>query len=83
METVDAISFKALIALTDAALLLAVDSTGGPGPAQVNLGAVEPVPVTLPVLHCRNWALNQNRKTRKWRKGALRRDGDREKETLD
>merc|ERR1712020_364621 len=51
METVDSISFQAFVALTDPALFLVVDSAGGSRTAQVDLGAVEPVPVTLPVLH--------------------------------
>ena len=53
METVDSISFEAFVALTEAGLGLIVDNTGGSGSTQVDLGAVKPVPVTLPVLHCR------------------------------
>ena len=51
IETVDSISRQALLALTLPSLPLVVDNTGGPGAAQVDLDAVEPVPVTLPVLH--------------------------------
>lgn len=51
METVDSISFEAFVALTEAGLGLIVDNTGGSGSTQVDLGAVKPVPVTLPVLH--------------------------------
>jgi len=51
METVDSISFQAFVALTVAGLGLVVDKTGGSGATQVDLGAVKPVPVTLPVLH--------------------------------
>ena len=58
IEAVDPVSRQSFIAETLPGLPLVVDNTGRSGPAQVDLGAVEPVPVTLPVLHCTK--LNQN-----------------------
>ena len=54
-ETVDSISLEAFIALTGPSFLLVVDRAGCPGTTEVNLSAVKPVPVTLPVFHWRKY----------------------------